>query len=146
MVKDKVSSHLRDINKLYNEFVDYDMNEVSDFEPEDDVPIDLPPPFEEDENLIVRFLMKSGFLLLILTFSLSTYAQSLDTKRFEILSGRKLNLDSKNHGTKKFNKSGYIFGKEPADSLRVNNQFFKKIQKFLILEWEKGEMLFTLRV
>lgn len=49
MVKDKVSSHLRDINKLYNEFVDYDMNEVSDFEPEDDVPIDLPPPFEEDE-------------------------------------------------------------------------------------------------
>ena len=49
MVKDKVSSHLRDINKLYNQFVDFDMNELSDIEPEDDVPIDLPPPFEEDE-------------------------------------------------------------------------------------------------
>ena len=90
--------------------------------------------------------MKSGFLLFILTLSLSVYAQSLDTKRFEILSGRKLNLDSKKSWDKKFNKSGYVFGKEPADSLRVNNQFFKKIQKFLILEWEKGEMLFTLRV
>lgn len=46
MVKDKVSSHLRDINKLYNQFVDFDMNELSDIEQDS---VDLPPPFEEDE-------------------------------------------------------------------------------------------------
>lgn len=69
---------------------------------------------------------------------MATFSQSLDTKRFEILSGRKLNLDSKKSWDQKFNKSGYIFGKKPADSLTVNNQFLIKNSKVLDLGMGEG--------
>ena len=80
--------------------------------------------------------MRLSFLLFIL-FCSSAY--SLDAKRLELLRGRKTNDSEKVSWDKKFSSDKYIFGKEPADSLRSYVKFFpSKPLKVLDIAMSEG--------